>query len=531
MSNLMILLKVNMINELGLNVIKNSKGKERNKILMTSLVILLCVGIFAVSIFKMCFLMSDMLIQINSMELLLIIGFIGGTLFALLTSIYKGPSYLFESRDFDMLSSLPIKSSTILTSKIAMIIGSNYIFSLIFILIPSIVYFIRVEASITYFLYLIILFLISPLIPIIISSIISLFIGSISSKIKHKNIVLSVGSIALLIGYMATITKIEVIAKSIIQNSVSIMDAVNKLYPPAYYFVDALKNNSLISLLIFIAISVIPFSIFIAVSSKQFEKINSKMKETYKVKNYKMKDTKTNSQIVALVKKEISRYLSSYIYFLNTSFGMIILLIGTIGICIFGVDKLNTLLELNIDMNIIKPQLLLMLVFIIATSCTTYCSISLEGKKLWILKSSPIDTMDIFKAKIGMNLILNTPISVICFFVISIKLKFDFLFIIIGTLSIISVALIVSVGGLLANLYFPNMDWKNEVEVVKRSVGIMIILFGTMIYVGLFAIIYYFMEVQNLSIYLVIFTAITMCINLIMWHIIKTKGIKVFNQI
>lgn len=56
------------------------------------------------------------------------------------------------------------------------------------------------------------------------------------------------------------------------------------------------------------------------------------------------------------------------------------------------------------------------------TSCV---SIYLEGKNLWILKSSPIKEMDIFKSKILLNLPLTIPISIICFIFLSFRLSFD----------------------------------------------------------------------------------------------------------
>lgn len=55
-------------------------------------------------------------------------------------------------------------------------------------------------------------------------------------------------------------------------------------------------------------------------------------------------------------------------------------MVGTILILLFGADKVGELLKLNIDFNLIKIQLLGVFFFIIVMNCTTYCSISLEGK-------------------------------------------------------------------------------------------------------------------------------------------------------
>ena len=42
--------------------------------------------------------------------------------FKLFTSLYKSSSYLFQSKDYEMLASLPIKQSTVLSSKILMLL-------------------------------------------------------------------------------------------------------------------------------------------------------------------------------------------------------------------------------------------------------------------------------------------------------------------------------------------------------------------------------------------------------------------------
>ncbi len=531
MSNLLLLLNTNLINEYKINNIKNANKKEKSKILATSTLIIVCICIFAYSIFKMCFSVSDILIQINQLELMLVIGFIVSSMFTIFTSLYKVQSYLFNSKDFDTLTSLPIKDSTILASKIIMLLFTNYLYSLGFTLIPCIVYFIKSDVSSIYFIYLIILILVLPLIPIVVSCIISFFIVSISSKFKYKNAILIIGSIVLLVGYMIVANKIQEIGIEILKNSKSIIDEITTIYPPTYYFVDALSNNNFISLIVFMLISLIPFIIFIKIFSKQYKNINVKMNEGYKNKTYIIKELKQTKLINALIKKELNRYFSSYIYVLNTSIGMILLLVMTIGITIFRAEKINMIFELNLDMNMLKPQLIIIILFMIITTCTTYCSISLEGKSLWILKSLPIKEIDIFKSKIYMNLLLNMPISIICFLVLSIKLKFDISFIIIMTLTIISICLLVSLGGLLCNLYFPNTNWKNEVAVVKKSIGIIVILFGGIIYLGIYTWTYFKLQISNINSYLLLATIITFILDILIYQIIKTKGIKLFRNI
>ncbi|MFR9071260.1 MAG: putative ABC transporter permease subunit, partial [Paraclostridium sp.] len=113
MSNLVLLMKINILNLIGYNKLKNGGKKEKNKAVGMALLIALTTVILVTSGFSLCFYLSDFLIQINQIELLLIIGIIGCSFVTLFTSLYKASSYLFQSKDYEMLASLPIKQSTI----------------------------------------------------------------------------------------------------------------------------------------------------------------------------------------------------------------------------------------------------------------------------------------------------------------------------------------------------------------------------------------------------------------------------------
>ena len=122
MNNLALLMKINILNLIGYNKLKNGGKKEKNKAVGMALLIALTTVILVTSGFSLCFYLSDFLIQINQIELLLIIGIIGCSFSTLFTSLYKASSYLFQSKDYEMLASLPIKQSTILSSKILILI-------------------------------------------------------------------------------------------------------------------------------------------------------------------------------------------------------------------------------------------------------------------------------------------------------------------------------------------------------------------------------------------------------------------------
>ena len=531
MSNLLLLMKTTIVNDFGINKIKKADKREKGKAIGLTLLIGVSMAILSLYGFMLCFYLSDFLIKINQMELLLIMGIIGCTFATLFTSLYKASSYLFQSRDYEMLASLPIKQSTILSSKVLMLIFNNYLFGGAFLIIPGIVYFIKVETSIIFMPFLIILTLTTPLIPIVISSIIAFLITNISARSKRNNLVSIILNLGLIVIVMILSFNIQNVIMNLMQNSASIIEATKKIYPPAYYFVDALKYLNIVSLLKFVAISILPTILFVYIFANNFNQINSKMSETYKTNNYKFKELKSSSPVVALFRKELKRYLSSTTYVINSSIGMVLLPIFAVSIVLVGYDTIAQLLEISIVVDMMKIQIIGIIVFCIIMTNTACVSISLEGKNLWILKSSPIDEIEIFKSKILLNILLTIPISVISFLAIAFKLNFGLKSTIIVIISIMLLSIFSGTLGIFINLLFPKLEFTSDVAVVKQGASVIISMISNIIYVILLCGIGYIFKLNNVDLFLIVASIITFISILVVYRLLKTKGVRLFRNL
>ncbi|WP_312287742.1 putative ABC transporter permease subunit [Terrisporobacter sp.] len=531
MSNLALLMKNNLINESGINKLKYADKNDKIKAICMVLIIVFTVIMLSVYGFMACFYLSDFLVKINQMELLLILGIIGCTMATFFTSIYKASSYLFQSKDYEMLSSLPIKQSSILSSKIIMLVINNYLFAIPLLLIPGIVYFIKVDTGILYFPFLIILILTTPLIPTIISSIIAFIITNISSRSKKNNLLSIILNLSLVAIILLLSFNLQNIMMSLVQNSSSIIEATQKLYIPAYYFVDALKNDNIGSLLIFVLISIVPTVLFAYIFANNFNKINSKLSETYKTNNYKFKGLKSSKPVIALLNKEFKRYFSSTIYVMNTFVGMIMLFIFTVAIVVIGYDKIAQILEIAVVKEMIVLQIIGITLFCIIMTNTACVSISLEGKNLWILKSSPIKEMDIFKSKILLNIILTMPIAIICFMTLSFRLGFDIKSTTLVILTIILISIFSATLGIFINLLYPKMDFTSDVAVVKRGASVIISMISNVGFIALICGLGYILGISNINTFLLFGNIITVISIFTVYKLLKNKGTKMFRSL
>ncbi len=141
MNNALLLIKINLINSLGLNEFKNtkSKGEKAKKVIM---VIAMVYGfiVVLVGIFAFFFMLSDSLIMLGQLNMLIVLGFLIANISSIIITTFTASGYLFQFKDYDMLISLPIKTSSILISKIFFLYLGNFIGTIMFAIPPFIVY-------------------------------------------------------------------------------------------------------------------------------------------------------------------------------------------------------------------------------------------------------------------------------------------------------------------------------------------------------------------------------------------------------
>lgn len=535
MGSLYKLVKTSLINSMGINKLLKEGSAEEEYKGFPKIIGMIALGLIISAVpFVYANAMATVLEPYGMLDLVLVAGIVAGSAMTFFTSIFKAQGILFASKDYEMLMSLPIKQSVVLASKMIQILLLNYLFMALCLIPPSIVYFSKVSIEPIFFGYLIVVFLFAPLLPIVAASIIAFILSYISSKVKYKNLVIVVGSLLALALIMIASTNINSIIGAVVENGESIKIGIGKVYPLALYFTNALANLSFVDLLKFALASLIPFIIFLIIFNKAYKNINSKLGENFKSSNYKLTALKTKSPLMALIKKEVKRYLSSPIYILNTSVGLLLVTMASVYILFFGTDMIGQIMAME-GMEIAESMIPLMMIgvitFAVIMSSTTNSTISLEGKNLWILKSLPIAETEIFKAKIAVNLMLLLPIILLNAIILLIGLKLN----LVNLLWIIIIpslyAFIISISGLIINLKFPKLDWVTEVSVVKQGVSVMLTLLLGFIVVLIPVGVLIGFKITNINLYLSGLSVALIAVIFILGTILKTKGKELFNEL
>lgn len=184
-----------------------------------------------------------------------------------------------------------------------------------------------------------------------------------------------------------------------------------------------------------------------------------------------------------MLKKEWMRYTRSSIYIFNTAAGILMVSIGCVVLLVWNPPELQQVLALPELKGYIVPLAPFVVSFMAVTCYISACSISLEGKQLWVLRQLPVSSQTVLRAKILLNLLVLIPLVVLDAVMLSVFLKLDVLGILLMVINPLVYSVFISVMGLYINLKMPNLTWTSEAVVVKRSAASMAASF-----IGLFAV-------------------------------------------
>ncbi|MGL4773243.1 MAG: putative ABC transporter permease subunit [Clostridium sp.] len=533
MNNLISILKIKLITSLNINkVLKEKSGSIISKIafiILCGAAILFGVGIYINAI-------AEGLKQLGILDLFLYVIPIICIAFCLFTSIYKAQGVLFSSKDTELLTAMPIKESTILSSKIIELMVLNYFFLLAILLPTSVVYYIHLGSNPIFFFLLLVGFIFIPLLPIVIATIISIALGYISSKFRFKNIAYIGLYILLFGGLFVGLGKLKASPDILISGTENIISTIKTFCPPAYYFTDMLINTSMSSLLMLVLWSIVPFILFIAVFKKIYKRVTAILGESYKGSKLKKIEMKASGHVLAILKKEFRRYISSPLYVINTAFG-VVLMTALSGVTLFGGEE-NLLAVVDLESlngqlgsGILALFVIVALTFTTVLMSTTASSISLEGKNIWILQSMPIKPIDIFLGKGLLNFAIYSPFIIINSIIFVIALKLSIIDLLWAIIIPMCALIISSLGGLIINLNWPNLKWTNEVQVIKQSFSIFLsLILGIAIPAipfGLFLL----LKPENMNLFLICILIIYVALGILSYYYLNTIGSKKFNRL
>lgn len=533
MKKFLSLLKAALSQDMNIFRYKTNRDSSKLKKVLFPIFLFLVV---AVAIGTYAYMLAEPLHKLNLTYVMLTMFLALVTILTFISGIYKSQGILFETKDNDLLFSLPIKKSYILSVRILKLIIFQYIYNLMFLLPAYAVYIYFENPSISFYLLSILMTLLIPLIPTVISSIIGYLVKMISSKFKSKKIMQTILSLIVFMAIYLASLNIESFVKDIASKAQNINDLLTRIYYPIGAYINIINDFDIMTLIKLILVNIIPMLLFIYIGAKFYFKIISKSKETstHSKKATKKELIKKRTPIKSLTIKELKRYFSSPTYMFNTCIGLIVILIVAIATCIKGEEALQMVLKV-LEINVNTTVFLMFYGLVLFVGCITSItssSISLEGKTINITKSLPIKETAILNSKILMSMIIELPFILLADIIYLIVYKPVPLAIL--SLIIISFASVIlsAIIGLLINLKYPKMNYSNDTEVVKQSMSSMLSVFiGMAIFIVSIIVIGYLSEDLKIEYLTTIHSIIISIVTIILYKVLLVKGPKEYKSI
>lgn len=442
-------------------------------------------------------------------------------------------SKYYFSNDLNILVPLPIKSSMIIGSKFISVCVNEYIVQLVITLPFIIIYGIKSQVGFLFWLYSFLIFLVLPIIPLAIASILVMLLMKYTNIKGKKDLLRGIGYFLLLgiilflqikiqsIGNEMTVQGEEYLIKLLEDNSILIR-TIGKRFPPVligtYALIRSGTFNGFLNLILFIGISISFFVAIMLVSEKIFfsgliggsEVTVEKDKSIVEIEKENL--FKPYPPYISIFIKEIKMLFRTPIYLFNSIGGVVIVpIILIMTLIINGKEALSPIGVIGEN----KPYLLILigagfialLGIMSSVGSTTF---SREGKNFWILRIIPIKVEHLIIGKVLSSLLVQL-IATLAFLI---GLLFIFNLTFKDVLGVILLGLLASIPiiklGMIVDIIRPLLNWNNPQKAIKQNINVIIGMglgIGYLFIVGI--TVYYFIGTLQLNIniiYLIVST-------------------------
>jgi len=435
----------------------------------------------------------------------MMLGFVG--------SVMMTQNQLYQAKDNELLLSMPIKPSVILASRIVVLYIWAFLFSAINF-IPAMLVYIQYGVKAAAVLMMFVELLTIPFFSLTAAFLIAWLLQMITSRLKNKTLFNIIGVLLFSGVYMVFCTRIYSVTLMMVESSEAVLKAFKARLYPFFMCGAAIATGDLLSVFMELVLTLVPFAIAVWILSKTFIKIATTKAKVAKIA-YKREKLKASSLRKAVTMKELRRFASSSTYVVNGIMGLLMMVAASVYIAIKSEYLFATIGQIfgsGLSDKYIMAGVIVAVASLSTITEITVCSISLEGKNLWIIKTAPIPTRDILMGKLYAHLYIALPFSVISGIALNFCGHMDLFARIMAILMPVIVQVFTALFGLYINLLLPKLDWTNEAQAIKQSGAAFIVAFGGMglvaLVIILFAALYKYVSANLMLLLITVFFVI-----------------------
>lgn len=434
----------------------------------------------------------DALLKIGMPDLLITMAVVMATMGTLIMSFFFVLSSLYLGRDAAYLASLPLKPRTILSAKLTQVWISETCIDALIILPACILYGVKTGAGLSFYLRMIPVWLLVSLLPICIIAFLSSLLIRLSALWKHREILLTVSGIALLIGYMFLMMNLggitgdaadggQMVMNLVLNNSARI-ETMTKYFPPAAWAAKGLLGKDYGHFVLWIAVSLAAPVITAWLLGYNYRKLSMLQTETPgsgKKKFTGKESFAAGTQLKACIQREFKTILRVPSYATNIlpicfmpllMVIMMSMIMGRVG------DEGETVQMLmgNLSQVLVMCVLAGVMAYMGGMNPALSTAVTREGKGHDFLTALPVSGMTFVRAKF----IVGFGLSVLGLVAATIALIVMFPNFVLPTVLALALCLLYSYTNsalaLSRDVKKPRLDWVTEQEAVKQNFGVLI---------------------------------------------------------
>ena len=530
------LIKIRLQGMFRRSVNRGGKGKKSTAILF-GLLMLYCLGAFCFMFYMMFSALAEVFWPMEQFRwfYFALVGLMSFALSFFLTA-FTAKSELFEAKDNELLLSMPIRPRLIFLSRMAVLMGTEYLISLIVMIPAGIAWF----AAAGFNAVTLVLYCLASLLLPVCSAGLACFIGwllaRLTARARNKTLVTMVFSLLFLAVYFVVYFNANAYLQKLLQNYQAVAGGMMGWGFLFYWYGAGIAAADPLLLLGFAAVCLAVLALTVYLLGRSFLKVTATgTAKRRKKSGAEPPQLRPSTLSAALLKKEFKRFTSSAIYMMNCGLGLILSVIAAVAL-LLSADAVRDFLRV---FSFLTPTELalaasIILSFLASMDIVTAPSVSLEGKNLWILRTAPVPAGKILKAKLQLHLCLCAPVTLLLSVAAGIVLQSDLP----GWLSLVLVpqlfVLLAGVFGLMMNLLLPKLDWTNEAVPVKQSMSVLVTMLSTMLFVVLAVMGFLFLVMSGImsaTVYFALVIAVAALWLLLSWLWLCKRGPKRFERL
>ena len=480
MRSFILLLKIQLLGLFGINKTLHADPAKARRTLALDALAVAAIVLFAAAYSSG---VAQALVQMGLPEAIPLVAVLVGAVAGAVAAFLKTNGVLFGFKDYDLVMSLPVPTSSVVLSRIASLYAMSLAFGLLAMVPAFAVYAANASVTAAGVACMALSVVLAPLLPL------AAAIAAVSARFKHANVVVIVLTLAA--------TLIAVFGSLVFSSQADDMAAMTALgtelvaqlaaaFPPAAWATAGIVEGDLGQFLAFAAVNLVAACAVLALVVRLFVPVNSMLMSSrprgpFSFDGKGAAAAKAGSPLRALMAKEVRLLVATPIYFMNACIGYVLVLVAAIAV---AAGTLTGALSLDLLPPELAPVIGLVLpwglAFFCSISSTTAASVSLEGSSRWLMLTAPVPPSTVLWSKAAVNLAIGLPFLLVSAVLVAVSLPLDALSVV-ALFAVPSASCLLATSlGLAMDARRPRYDWTTVYEPVKRGMPVFVVVFAGM---------------------------------------------------